>query len=71
MLIKAKNSVIKYWYLYILGIVIVAQALVFLIIRDNSYIQIHDNLDLFMAHYEMIKLNHAWFAHGESMPMLH
>lgn len=71
MLIKAKDSVIKYWYLYILGIVLVAQALVFLIFRDNSYIQIHDNLDLFMAHYEMIKLNHAWFAHGQAMPMLH
>ncbi len=42
-----------------------------LIFRDNSFIQIHDNLDLFMAHYRMIQRNGGFFAHGVTMPMLH
>lgn len=66
-----KNSIIKYWYLYIVCAVLVAEALVFAIFGQDSYIQIHDNLDLFVAHYQMMKLNYAWFAHGVTMPMLH
>jgi hypothetical protein len=46
------------------------QAAVFLYYREESYPQIHDNLDLFMAHYQMIKLNGGFFTHGELMPML-
>lgn len=47
------------------------QAAVFLIFRENSYPQVHDNLDLFVAHYEMIKRNGAFFAQNVSLPMLH
>ncbi len=66
-----KNNLTKYWYMYIAGAVLLAEALVFAIFGQDSYIQIHDNLDLFVAHYQMIKLNNAWFAHGVTMPMLH
>ena len=66
-----KDSIIKYWYLYICALVLGTEALVFAIFRQNSYIAIHDNLDLFMAHYQMIKLNNGWFAHNATMPMLH
>ena len=44
---------------------------VFLIFGDRSYPQIHDNLDLFMPHYRMMKLQHAWFAHGVTLPVMH
>ena len=50
---------------------LIVQLAVFLIFRENSYLQVHDNLDLFMAHYRMIGRNGAWFAHGVTMPMLH
>ena len=30
------------------------QAAVFLVFRGESYIQVHDNLDLFMAHYKVL-----------------
>ena len=66
-----KSSISKYWYLYIAGILLGVEALVFLIYREESYLQIHDNLDLFMAHYQMLKLNNGWYAQGVTMPMLH
>ena len=68
---KFKESIKQYWYRYLIGILLGLQALVFIIFRDESYLQIHDNLDLFMAHYQMMKLNHGWYAHNVTMPMLH
>ncbi len=47
------------------------QAAVFLIFRGESYFQIHDNLDLFMGHYEMLKKAGLWFAHGAEAPIMH
>ena len=47
------------------------QLAVFLIFWDRSYPQIHDNLDLFMPHYRMMKLKDAWFAHGVTLPVMH
>lgn len=68
---KALEKISAVWYLYFMGILLGLQVLVFLIFRENSYIQIHDNLDLFMAHYEMIKKQGAFFTQNVEMPMLH
>ena len=65
------ESLKQKWYVWLVAFLFGLQVLVILIFRENSYIQIHDNLDLFMAHYQMIKLNHAFFAHNVTMPMLH
>ncbi len=69
--LKTTNSFKKNWYKYLTGALLALQALVFLIFRGNSYLQVHDNLDLFMAHYEMLKKAHLWFAHGVNAPILH
>ncbi len=61
----------KYWYMYLSGTLLLLQAAVFLIFRGESYFQIHDNLDLFMGHYEMLKKWNLWFAHGVNAPILH
>ncbi|MBR6391417.1 MAG: hypothetical protein IKS16_08765 [Lachnospiraceae bacterium] len=61
----------KNWYKYLTAALLTLQALVFLIFRGESYFQIHDNLDLFMAHYEMLKKGGLWFAHSVSAPILH
>lgn len=66
-----KLSIKKNWYIYFTALVLVAQAIVFLFFREDSYIQVHDNLDLFVAHYQMMKLNKAWFGENVSLPMLH
>lgn len=66
-----KESIRKNWYIYLAALVLGAQFMVFIIYRENSYIQVHDNLDLFVAHYQMIKANNAWFGGNVSLPMLH
>ena len=59
------------WYMYLTGALLAIQAVVFLVFRGESYLQIHDNLDLFMAHYEMLKKWGLWFAHDVDAPILH
>ena len=59
------------WYICLTGALLALQAAVFLIFRGESYPQVHDNLDLFMAHYEMLKKWSLWFAHGVDAPILH
>ena len=65
------HKIKKYWYMYLTGTLLLIQAAVFLVFRGESYFQIHDNLDLFMGHYEMLKKAHLWFAHGATAPILH
>ncbi len=65
------NGLKKNWYLYLTGALLAIQAAVFLIFRGNTYPQVHDNLDLFMAHYEMLKKWGLWFAHDVDAPILH
>ena len=65
------HNIRKNWYMYLTGTLLLLQAAVFLVFRGESYFQIHDNLDLFMGHYEMLKKGHLWFAHGVDAPILH
>ncbi len=59
------------WYICLTGALLALQAAVFLVFRGESYPQVHDNLDLFMAHYEMLKKWGLWFSHGVDAPILH
>lgn len=61
----------KNWYIWLCCVLCGLQAVVFLIFREESYPQIHDNLDLFMAHYEMLKKAGLWFARNAEAPILH
>ena len=65
------HNIRKNWYIYLTGALLLIQAAVFLIFRGESYFQIHDNLDLFMGHYEMLKRAGIWFAHGVDAPIMH
>lgn len=67
---KLQNSVKKLWYLYLVELLLFIQALVFIIYRDDSYIAIHDNLDLFVAHFKVMKLQNAFFAHDVTLPIV-
>nr|MCR5675877.1 DUF6044 family protein [Lachnospiraceae bacterium] len=55
----------------LVSLLLFLQLVVFLVFRGKSYFQFHDNLDLFMAHYEMMNRADAWFAHGVELPVLH
>ena len=39
------------WYWFLIGAVIVGEAVVFAFFGEGSYIAVHDNLDLFMGHF--------------------
>ncbi|MCR4788087.1 MAG: DUF6044 family protein [Lachnospiraceae bacterium] len=58
---KIKNNL--YW-LIVIGFVIFA-ALVFIICGEGSVISVHDNLDLFIPQYKMMKDAGTFFTHGD------
>lgn len=60
----------RYWHIVVIGGVIGVQLLVFLIYRENSYLTVQDNLDLFVAHFQVMNHYDGWFSHGKLMPML-
>ena len=69
--IIVKENTSGKWYRYLVAGLFLLQAAVFLIYREERYPQIHDNLDLFMAHYQMMKVNGIFVSHGVDAPMLH
>ncbi|MBR5422127.1 MAG: hypothetical protein IK115_13365 [Lachnospiraceae bacterium] len=65
------KKLLKNWYICLIAALLFLQAAVFLIFRGQSYPQVHDNLDLFMAHFEAMKRHGLWFSHGQDLPILH
>ncbi len=68
---KLISSVKNYWYYWLVGTVLACEALLFLIFRGSSYLQVHDNLDLFVAHYSALKKHGLWFAQNADVPIIH
>lgn len=58
------------WYLIAAGGMILFAALVFCIFGESSIISVHDNLDLFMAQFQMLKNTDSFFSHGMEVPFL-
>ena len=67
---EIKKFVCQKWFLLFTGSLLFFQAAVFLIFRENSYIQVHDNLDLFAAQLQIMKNTDTFFAHDVVLPML-
>lgn len=68
---KKWNQIVKkQWYLILIEVLLFMQAAVFIFFRKNSYLAIHDNLDLFIAHLQIMKNNNAFFSHDVLLPML-
>lgn len=65
-----KRKLLANWYWILTGIVILGELAVFLFYRQDSYLAVHDNLDLFIPQLKMLKDNGSFFSHGELMPML-
>ncbi|MBO4456801.1 MAG: hypothetical protein J5802_03710 [Butyrivibrio sp.] len=45
-------------------------SIIYCVIGENSYIAIHDNMDLFIAQFAMLKNTGTFFSHGVSAPFL-
>lgn len=60
----------KYWYVYVLGALLLLQAGVLLSFGEDCFLAIHDNLDLFVAHNKMMKNQGIFFAQDAQALML-
>lgn len=67
---KIKNFIVQKWYWILTVLLLAFQFIVFLFFNKDSYIGIHDNLDIHIVDYQIMKLNNAFFTHGETLPML-
>lgn len=67
---RIKKYVYKNWFWLFAAGLLVVQAAVFLIFREGSYLQVHDNLDLFVAHLQILKNTDTFFAKDAVLPML-
>lgn len=64
------NAVRKYWHFMLAGCIFVFEAVILLLCRENIYVGICDNLDLFITQLKMLHDDHAFFAQGQEMSIL-
>ena len=60
----------RWWFVLLTAGCIGTFAAVFLIFGEESYLTVQDNLDLFVAHFQVMSHSDTWFAHGATVPML-
>ncbi len=60
----------KYWFLFpVIGFPLFA-AVIFFVYGERSYIGVHDNMDLFLAQFQMLKNTGSFWKHGVDVPFL-
>lgn len=60
----------KYWFLFpIIGFLLLLAG-IFFGYGESSYIAVHDNMDLFLAQYQMLKNTGTFWKHGVEVPFL-
>ncbi len=64
------KKIVDKWYLIIIVGFLMVAALVFGVFGESSIIAVHDNLDLFVAQFQMMKNTDTFFAHGVEVPFL-
>lgn len=68
---NAIRNVVKERWHWILALGLFScEVFVLLLFRENMYVAICDNLDLFITQLKMLRDNGAFFAHNQSMPIL-
>ena len=60
----------KYWFLFPIAGFLLLVAGVFFGYGERSYIAVHDNMDLFLAQFQMLKNTGSFFKHGVDVPFL-
>lgn len=64
------KKIISNWYVIVAAGFIVFAALIFFIFGESSLIAVHDNLDLFVAQFQMLKNTDTFWAHNVTVPFL-
>ncbi|MDE7014688.1 MAG: hypothetical protein K2P19_08440, partial [Kineothrix sp.] len=65
-----KKKIFDSWYVILIGLFLLSVAMVYVFFGESSYIAVHDNLDLFVAQFQMLKNTDSFFAHGVDVPFL-
>ncbi|SFU64947.1 DUF6044 family protein [Butyrivibrio sp. M55] len=66
-----KQKVFKNWYfLVVLGIVVLQLAVFLIAGKSHTFIGVHDNLDIHITDYKLLKDNNAFFSQGKTIPLL-
>jgi len=60
----------KYWFLFPIAGFLLLEGGVFLYFGEKSYIAVHDNMDLFLAQFQMLKNTGSFWKHGVDIPFL-
>ena len=60
----------KYWFCFPIAGFVLFAAGVFFGYGERSYIAVHDNLELFLAQFQMLKNTGTFFKHGVDVPFL-
>ena len=55
------GAIKKYWHWMLAGLIFVFEAAVLLLFKDQIYVGICDNLDLFITQLKFLSDNHAFF----------
>ncbi len=60
----------KYWFVFPITGFFLLMAVVFFGYGERSYIGVHDNMDLFLAQFQMLKNTDSFWKHGVDVPFL-
>lgn len=64
------KKICKNWYFILIALFFISAAAVYLYFGEDSYIAVHDNLDLFVAQFQMMKNTGSFFSHNVDVPFL-
>ncbi|MCR5102373.1 MAG: YfhO family protein, partial [Butyrivibrio sp.] len=64
-------KILSNWYYILIIAILIIEALTFIIAGEaHTYIGVHDNLDIHIADYKLLKDNNAFFSHNITLPLL-
>lgn len=58
------------WYYILIVFFLLCEALFFFLLGENIYVSMHDNLDLHIADYHILKETGTFFSHNVNLPLL-
>ena len=60
----------RYWFFFPIAGFLLLEGGVFFYYGEKSYIAVHDNMDLFLAQFQMLKNTSSFWKHGVDVPFL-
>ncbi|MCR5655893.1 MAG: DUF6044 family protein [Butyrivibrio sp.] len=66
-----KKRLITKWYFVLVVVILIIEAMTFIMAGSaHTYVGIHDNLDIHITDYQLLRDSHAFFSHNVTIPIL-